>query len=246
MNFLSSPILVLDAETRTALAVIRSLGREGYRVIAASSENYPIGGSSRFVDRFFSSPDPHNEPPRYAEWLKSAIKFLQPAMVLPLTDVTVEICSGMRGDFDFSFLPFAAGMIIHDVIDKSSLIGRAKRLGIQVPESIEIAAGAPAAPETQERIDSFHYPAVLKPARTAAAGKERFVNFGVSYPSDPAAVRRTVENARIAGVNCPLLLQEKINGPGVGVFALCWQGKILIECAHRRLLEKPPSGGRSV
>jgi hypothetical protein len=44
----------------------------------------------------------------------------------------------------------------------------------------------------------------------------------------------------------PVLLQQRIRGLGVGVFALCVDGEPAALFAHRRLLEKPPSGGVSV
>ena len=44
----------------------------------------------------------------------------------------------------------------------------------------------------------------------------------------------------------PSLIQERIVGPGVGVFVLFDRGQLLAAFAHRRLREKPPSGGVSV
>jgi predicted ATP-grasp superfamily ATP-dependent carboligase len=44
----------------------------------------------------------------------------------------------------------------------------------------------------------------------------------------------------------PLLVQERIVGPGVGVFLLIWQGQVRAAFAHRRIREKPPGGGVSV
>jgi predicted ATP-grasp superfamily ATP-dependent carboligase len=35
-------------------------------------------------------------------------------------------------------------------------------------------------------------------------------------------------------------------GPGIGVFVLVWDGELLAAFAHRRIREKPPSGGVSV
>ena len=43
-----------------------------------------------------------------------------------------------------------------------------------------------------------------------------------------------------------MLLQERIEGPGVGVFVCCDRGEPVALFAHRRLREKPPSGGVSV
>src|SRR5262249_42882381 len=44
----------------------------------------------------------------------------------------------------------------------------------------------------------------------------------------------------------PLLLQQRIVGPGVGIFLLLWSGGLVATFAHRRIREKPPSGGVSV
>ena len=41
----------------------------------------------------------------------------------------------------------------------------------------------------------------------------------------------------------PLLVQQRIVGPGIGVFLLVWDGALLATFEHRRLREKPPSGG---
>ena len=43
-----------------------------------------------------------------------------------------------------------------------------------------------------------------------------------------------------------LLLQEFIPGHGEGIFLLAHRGRSLIRFAHRRLREKPPTGGVSV
>jgi predicted ATP-grasp superfamily ATP-dependent carboligase len=43
-----------------------------------------------------------------------------------------------------------------------------------------------------------------------------------------------------------VLLQQRIVGPGVGLFFLRWNGETIAAMAHRRIREKPPSGGVSV
>jgi predicted ATP-grasp superfamily ATP-dependent carboligase len=44
----------------------------------------------------------------------------------------------------------------------------------------------------------------------------------------------------------PSLIQQRIVGPGIGVFGLFDRGQLLTAFAHKRLREKPPSGGVSV
>ncbi len=44
----------------------------------------------------------------------------------------------------------------------------------------------------------------------------------------------------------PSLVQQRIVGPGLGVFVLFDRGTAVADFAHRRLREKPPAGGTSV
>jgi predicted ATP-grasp superfamily ATP-dependent carboligase len=44
----------------------------------------------------------------------------------------------------------------------------------------------------------------------------------------------------------PLLVQGRISGPGLGIFMLTCEGRPLASFAHRRIREKPPTGGVSV
>ncbi|MDQ3518433.1 MAG: ATP-grasp domain-containing protein, partial [Gemmatimonadota bacterium] len=44
----------------------------------------------------------------------------------------------------------------------------------------------------------------------------------------------------------PVLVQQRIVGPGVGIFLLLWNGELIATFSHRRLREKPPAGGVSV
>jgi predicted ATP-grasp superfamily ATP-dependent carboligase len=44
----------------------------------------------------------------------------------------------------------------------------------------------------------------------------------------------------------PVLLQQQINGFGLGVSVLLWESDLIAAFAHRRIREKPPSGGVSV
>jgi len=52
------------------------------------------------------------------------------------------------------------------------------------------------------------------------------------------------DNPALAGY--PTLIQERIVGPGMGLFVLCDHGHVVASFAHRRHREKPPSGGASV
>ena len=88
------------------------------------------------------------------------------------------------------------------------------------------------------------FPIVVKPARSRVRTDAGWVSTGVAYASDAASLRAVLE--RLPPAVYPVLLQERIEGPGVGVFAAIDHGKTVGLFAHRRLREKPPSGGVSV
>jgi len=85
---------------------------------------------------------------------------------------------------------------------------------------------------------------VLKPARSVNGNPGARAKLGVSYAADPHELRRKILS--LQAVAFPLLLQQRIVGPGTGIFLLIWDGEIRARFAHRRLCEKPPTGGVSV
>jgi len=65
----------------------------------------------------------------------------------------------------------------------------------------------------------------------------------VSYETTRDALSRRAETD--PALRTPYLVQEKISGEGCGLFVLAQDGRIVVAFSHRRLREKPPSGGVS-
>jgi predicted ATP-grasp superfamily ATP-dependent carboligase len=93
-------------------------------------------------------------------------------------------------------------------------------------------------------LSRISFPVVIKPARSVVSVNGERTKVGVSYASDArdlaARLREYPEGAY------PLLVQQRIVGPGIGVFLLVWDGETIAVCGHRRIRETPPSGGVSV
>jgi predicted ATP-grasp superfamily ATP-dependent carboligase len=85
---------------------------------------------------------------------------------------------------------------------------------------------------------------VLKPTRSLTGPDGARRKAGVAYADSPAELRELIARSEADGDR--VLVQSRICGPGVGIFLLRWQGEIVASFAHRRLREKPPSGGVSV
>ena len=85
------------------------------------------------------------------------------------------------------------------------------------------------------------FPCVLKPHRSVLTGLNGVPNPGVQYADTVHTPVREYPQAAY-----PILVQERITGPGEGVFLLLTdRGERVAAFAHRRLREKPPAGGVS-
>ena len=239
-------ILVLDGEARSALAVVRSLGRLEVEVGVASCAKLAIAQKSRFASCCFRCPNPGDSPEPFQRWLLDTVTHWKPHMVLPLTDVSLDLALRIEGRLrECTVLPTVSADTFERVSNKSALLAVATELGVRIPATLRIPKRAERSPETYAAIEQFSYPAVMKTSFTQSDCGDHFVRAPVVYPESADDVRGLIDgDGPLSDAN--VLLQQRIEGPGTAVFALCADGRPAALFAHRRLLEKPPTGGVSV
>jgi predicted ATP-grasp superfamily ATP-dependent carboligase len=225
--------LLTDGNERAALAAVRSLVRAGYEVGVASARRFSLAGVSRAVRRLRVSTDPLTDPLGYAAELGALAQELDVRVLLPVTDASVEALLASRVP-----LPFPDLVTYRAASDKLGMLDRARRAGLDVPETLVLEHERVALPGAE------FFPAVLKPHRSiihTAAGRQHLaVRFVDSAKQCRAAL------AGFSAAAFPILLQRRVRGVGEGLFVLRWNGRVIAEFAHRRLREKPPEGGVSV
>jgi predicted ATP-grasp superfamily ATP-dependent carboligase len=233
-------ILVTDGEHRAALATVRSLGRAGYRVYVCSTRKRSLAGSSRFTRDCFQLPDPLTQPNAYAVEVGLLCEHLGVEVLLPITEPSMLALLAERERLTGVRVPFPSLDSFRGISDKQVLSEAAARLGIHVPDQQVLRNSA----EAKHEMGRFRFPLVLKPARSVGEANGKRVKVGVRYAANEGALRRELE--QLPEQAFPLLLQQRIVGPGIGIFLLRWKGERVATFAHRRLREKPPSGGVSV
>lgn len=234
-------VLVTDGEQRSALAIVRSLGRAGHHVVVCSAHDQPLAGASRHAAAHARVADPLSSPERFVDDVASLLARHAIDALLPVTEPALLALLAARERLHDVLLPFASIDVFRSVCDKAHVLREAERVGIRTPEQQVVASRHE---WDDAAADALTYPLVLKPGRSVGEGDARRVKLGVLYAADAAALRdhlRTLPDEAF-----PLLLQQRITGPGVGIFLLVWEGRIVARFAHRRLREKPPSGGVSV
>lgn len=245
---INNRVLILDGETRTALAVSRSLAELGLEVGIVAKNRRAIAANSRSCYVFFPSPNMRENPADYSGFLLKLVKSWKPRMLIPVSDLSVDIClKQYQALSELCCLPLVEPANLAVASDKHQLLELAQSLGLLVPKTLLIPNFYERTQEHIKKVKYFSYPAVLKPQRSEYEHSGIFYRLSAAYPAnaDEALGLISLSSAR-GSARVPYLLQEKVEGQGVGVFALCWQGEALVTFCHRRILEKPPSGGVSV
>lgn len=236
----SESVLITDGDQRAALAVVRSLGAK-YRCIVAAPSARSLAGSSRFCSKSVVVPDPLGSPAAFAAAILRIAREEQVSLVLPVSEAALLAILPLRAGLAPAIVPFPDLDTFSDLSDKQRLLEEASKLGIAIPKQQVILNRA-----ALGTIDlaSLAFPVVLKPARSLGsshAGREKVT---VSYAESADELRRKV--GTLSAASFPLLVQQRIVGPGTGIFLLIWDGEPRAVFAHKRLCEKPPTGGVSV
>jgi predicted ATP-grasp superfamily ATP-dependent carboligase len=233
---------VTDGDQRAALAVTRSLGRRGVMVIVGDERSASLASRSRYCVRHVTYPSPYREPGAFDRFLLEFLARERVDVVIPVTDVTTYATARNRERLERYSAIAAPPFDAFDLVsDKRRLLRRALELGIPIPRThfVDGVAGLNAI------IDQVEYPAVVKPARSRICTNRGWVPTTVRYAHSTADLLRLYRDVDYLAAH-PSMIQERIEGPGMGVFVLCDHGQLRAAFAHRRLREKPPSGGASV
>jgi predicted ATP-grasp superfamily ATP-dependent carboligase len=232
-------ILVTDGEHRAALAVVRSLGKAGHRVLVASNRTATLSGASRHAAGAFQIPDSLTQPLACASRLAEICHEQGAEVAIPVADQTLLAVLENATGFAGVSVPWPDLETVRRVADKALLTNLAPQLGIATPIQHRLERADAATVH-----DRLRFPLVVKPSRSVARDGGDIYKLSVRHASNPSELAAIINSYPAAAF--PLLLQERIVGAGVGVFLLVWNGRLLARFAHRRIREKPPSGGVSV
>ncbi|MFA5810007.1 MAG: ATP-grasp domain-containing protein [Thermoleophilia bacterium] len=216
----------------------------GIDVVVGAEGGRSFASSSRFCKRFFSYPSPDSDPPAFLRTvLETTERYVNPVL-FPMTDVTLnEILLNRKYIPENVLIPFSDHDRYDALSDKENLFRQAKKLAISMPETLFSSDFTSRDALISEAV-KMGFPLVVKAAHSRAILSGKYIASSAMYANDPDELRTVLGNAPFDQVRC--LVQKRIQGPGVGIFLLARNGEILARFAHRRIREKPPSGGVSV
>ncbi len=232
-------VLVTDGELRAALAAVRSIGRQ-FGVHVAAPESASLAGRSRFATSCERVPSPLDAPDAFRAALADLVARRGIRVVLPVSDAACRATLEAPEAFAPALLAAPSREAYARLSHKGEVARLARDVGLPIPDGDEVAS----LDEALMLARQLGWPVILKPVLsvdTSAAGS--FRKRGVARADDEIALRRFWEESVSPGA---ALVQAIVPGSGIGLFQLHWKGETRAAFAHRRVREKPPSGGVSV
>lgn len=239
-------ILITDGENRSSLAATRSLGRKGHRVFVSGRSLRNISSVSRYCTKRYEVADPMMNETTYIRDIETILIENAIDIVLPMTEPTIRaLLQHAEALPERTRVASPPWGVMERALDKMMLIKIAQQNKVPTPLSVFI----------QNRKDffvqqpnssnlPFDFPVVVKPYMSRIPTNRGYIQGGVMYASTPDELCSLY--SRKECLDYPSIIQEKIVGPGTAIFALFDKDRPLALFSHRRLREKPPSGGVSV
>jgi len=140
-------------------------------------------------------------------------------------------------------IPFSDHDLYDSLSDKENLFRQAKKLSIPMPETLFSSDFTGRDALLSEAV-KMGFPLVVKAAHSRARLSGKYVASSAMYANSPNELKTILGKSPFDQTRS--LVQKRVRGPGVGIFLLARHGDILARFAHRRIREKPPSGGVSV
>lgn len=225
-------MLVLDCESRKAVAMVRGLQAANWYVVCASDRLLAPARFSSASQRFVRLPSPSS--PFFLQKLVHVLQYLSIDALFPLEDDTVLLLAKVRDRLPKNLiLPVPNAEQVETAQDKYRTYLVAKSVGVPCPETMLVED------ETmlEEASRCIGFPLVLKPRRGSGTR-------GVAMVQNMEEMRAKYRNLR--AVYGGLLVQSFVpHGGAYGFCALCRDGKVLASLTFRRIREFPVGGGPS-
>jgi predicted ATP-grasp superfamily ATP-dependent carboligase len=234
-------VLVTDADTPKALAIVRAIGRE-HDVWTAAESRVALAGWSRYAGRHIRYS--FESAAGFTPWALAVCKENGIDILITPEEASSLLAARAESQFNkvgtrITTLPLDA---LEIAMDKARTMQAAMETGIRVPPTRILERPEDALAAARD----LGYPVVVKPRYSRYWIGDRFISSdGVGYANSDSQLRHLMKSLdpRLP----PPLLQGFIQGFGCGICVLLTKnGTATAEFAHRRLRDYRPTGSGSV
>lgn len=232
-------VLVLDANSRKALATVRSLGKRGLRVAALEcSSALPVPAfSSRWCQQRFICPAEEGTE-AYLAYLEALLDSVQIRVIIPGSDGTIALVRQHRERLERrARIALASEAALSIAVSKEQTLALAQQLGLHVPAGVLLKS----VDEIEGALHEIGLPAVVKPVESWKEDEKQSYRVASQLVTTRAEARNAVEELTCGGGT--VLFQPFLVGKREAIILFYAQGTIHARFAYWSRREDPPLGG---
>lgn len=237
-------VLITDASKRAALAAIRSIGSKGVEVTAASDETNCAGFLSKYATHKVIMTNPQVDSEKFLDEIEKELRVKKQDCLFPIHDFSLIPVLKEKKRFDaLTSVPFCDFKTFEKTWDKEETLKVAKLANVPIPKTMTVTS----VKEVEKLSDvDFEYPVVVKPASQTQLENKGAKTSYVSSKNYCHSIKDVqLIASQIVSDSGKALIQEYIQGNGVGVAALFNKGKPRALFSYKRVREYPITGGPS-
>lgn len=235
--------LVLDGNQKSALAIVRSLGTQGIKVVVGAERQTAMALHSRYTTHKFVYPSPKIDQQKFIQAVRAAALMIgNNPLVYACSDATFLTLFKFKTELEGVLtlvIPLEESVDI--AFDKGATYSEAGRLGLTTIPTIMPSSVGELPKLTQEVV----YPAVVK-ARHSVAWKNGQGIFASAYFVHNYIELEQKFSELLNKTGEAPLIQTFIKGEEYGVELLVNNGAVSAETIHHRIRSLSPTGGASV
>lgn len=173
-----STVLCTNGMLHQALAVVRSLGARGIRVITSEKTGWHASRFSKYTAKNLINPDPKSSPDLFMDWLVHTIRQERIDVLIPADDDSMGVVAANQDELKsmvrLAIPPWESYRI---AADKGLTVQLATERGIPCPRTVQLPEW-PLKKENDlfEAIRGLEFPVVIKPRKSSGSRGIRFVN----------------------------------------------------------------------
>lgn len=228
----NSKILLIGASTQSAIYVAKQYKKYGLHVSIVDWHNIPIY-KSKYIDEYYEIGSPIYDLDNFALNLINLIKKEKYDCVLPIHDPAIQVCQKYYSSI--SALTLIIGLNREEIqsyaTDKWKLLQLSKVIGFNTPKSFLITKEE----DLNSVLSNLTFPCVIKPRSSSVIINNKVLELSVRYAKNVVELTDIIREY-INVVN--LIVQEYLDGYGIGYNIISKDGLILNQYIHSRINEK--------
>jgi len=229
-------VFVPDGSTRISLAVVRSLGKKGYKVACGDERLLSMSAYSKYCIKSFRYPPTSKSIKKYHYWLIDFLKKNNVKVYLPILDITTKHAVQNQEEiskYTKMYVPDYESYL--SLSQKNRALKIARKIGLNVPESIEITNK-----NDLNKVKKLNYPVIIKAIECAGGRGNRICNEYKEVLNNYDYLDKTYGKCIVSEYFPP-------GGDSLGVSCLIGENNDIINVfCHKKLKQYPPEGGQSV